>query len=268
MTGSMVKAEINPGANVYRPGYEKTAEKIADLIASAGYRPGDRLPTEQELATRLDVSRSMVREAVKMLTASGLVRTRRGSGIYVSNQARSIAVAGIDLAVPADPEHILSLFEFRGTQELQTARLAAERITLRELRALEEAVACNRQGLEEGDREQSTAGDVAFHQGIAAAAHNPFLEEAVAAAFRVQRQIMDRILNVTLAPPLTTADQHEAILDAIRLGDPEAAAAAMRAHLASAVAVYRQWVRQRLADDDPPVSEQALPLRSAEPASG
>jgi len=73
---------------VYRPQYERVAELIEGYIAEHRLQPGDRLPTEQEFGDRFGVSRTIVRDAIKMLTPLGLVRTRRGSGIFVSYAAR------------------------------------------------------------------------------------------------------------------------------------------------------------------------------------
>ena len=64
----------------YRPGYELVAEQILELIAELRLAPGDRMPTENELASRLGTSRTVVREAVSRLKSEGLVETRRGSG--------------------------------------------------------------------------------------------------------------------------------------------------------------------------------------------
>ncbi|HYS36344.1 MAG TPA: winged helix-turn-helix domain-containing protein, partial [Pseudonocardiaceae bacterium] len=70
-------------AGPYRPGYELVAEQILQLIAESNLRPGDRMPTENELAARLGTSRTIVREAVKILSAIGRVRAQKGRGLYV-----------------------------------------------------------------------------------------------------------------------------------------------------------------------------------------
>src|SRR5947209_6417913 len=120
-----------------RPGYEKAAEKIVEFITTSGLKVGDRLPTERVLSQQLGVSRTVVREAVKMLAALGIVRTHQGSGLYVKSEPHPFASAVIDVSMSVDPKDVLSLFEFRCTLEVQTARLAAERITPKELRMLQ-----------------------------------------------------------------------------------------------------------------------------------
>ena len=232
--------------SAYRPGYEMVAEKIAAFIVSSGLAPGDRLPTEQSLGEQLGVSRAMVREAIKLLTARGLVRTRRGSGIYVEGKVYPQATAAIDLSMPVDPEHILALFEFRCLQETITARLAAERITLAELRTLEEAVALNRHGADTGQWEPFIEGDIAFHQGIADATHNPFLAETVATTFRLQRWAIKLVTGDAPGSWLNSAAQHAEILSAIKAGQVQLAAQSMQTHIQSVITEYQAEVRRLL----------------------
>jgi DNA-binding FadR family transcriptional regulator len=84
-----------------------------------------------------------VREAIKYLTATGLVAARKGVGVYVAGMPRLIASPAINLSMQVDPEHIQALFDFRCMQEMLTARIATEQITLVELRELERIVATN-----------------------------------------------------------------------------------------------------------------------------
>lgn len=235
-------------AEPYRPGYEVVADKIVEFITASGLRPGERLPTEQGLGERLGASRAMVREALKLLSARGYVRTRRGSGIYVGSGVYPRATAMIDLSMPVDPEHMLALFEFRCMQEMLTARLATERITLAELRVLEEAAALNRRGAEEGQWELFIENDIAFHQGIARASHNPFLAETVATTFRLQRWAIKAETGGAPGSLLVSADQHEAILTAIKAGQVEAAAQAMQTHIQTVMTEYQCEIRRLFAE--------------------
>src|SRR6266568_1625751 len=141
-TGALVKSSAKPSQDegalsTYRPQYEIVAEKIVEFISNAGLQPGDRLPTEQKLGEQLGVSRGIVREAIKSLTATGLVAARKGVGVYVAGKPHLIAMPTLHLSMTVDPEHIQALFNFRCMQEMLTARLATERITLAELRDLE-----------------------------------------------------------------------------------------------------------------------------------
>ncbi len=231
---------------VQRPRYETTAVKIAELISEHGLKPGDRLPTERALGELLGVSRTVIREAVKMLATTGFVRARQGSGLYVAREPLPFAVATIDLSIPVDPDHIFSLFELRCTLEVQTARFAAERITPREVQVLDAAVIETRLGAETGDWDVFGKGDTAFHQGIAEATHNPLLAAAVATVHRLCSQAVALALTSAPGSPAIAAEQHAAILAAIRQGQGQAAADASELHLQTTVNSYRQEVRRRL----------------------
>ncbi len=238
--------------SISRPGYETIATKIAELISTAGLRPGDRLPTERALGEQLGVSRTVVREAVKILTASGMVRARQGSGLYVADRPRPFEIAAIDLSMPVDPEHMLGLFEFRRTLEMQTARLAAERITPRELRRLEEIVDAHRRAAEAGQDDWLSAPDVEFHNGIAAAARNPFFVSSVATVHRLQGRAIELLIATVPGSLLVAAEQHRAIFDAIHAGRPDAAATAMETHVQTVMTSYQQEMRRRMLGDAQP----------------
>jgi DNA-binding FadR family transcriptional regulator len=235
---------------VYQPGYEMIAAKIVELIKTTNLQPGDRLPTEQNLAERLNVSRTMVREAVKILTAGGYVRTRRGSGIYVNAASPPFATAAINFSVPIDPEQMRALFEFRSMQEMLTARLATERITVVELRALEKVLALNQQAAENMQWDLFIESDDAFHHGIAAASHNLFLAETIATVLRLQRWSVRIATGGAPGSLLASAEQHHTIFAAIQNGVPEATAQAMKTHIESVHQAYMQDVRRRLLAED------------------
>jgi DNA-binding FadR family transcriptional regulator len=230
----------------HRPAYETVASKITALISSTGLKPGDRLPTEHELSEQLGVSRTVVREAVKVLVAMGLVYTRRGSGLYVANKVSSLQMTVLDSLMPADPTQVISLYEFRLMLEPTAARLAAERITPHELRELREVVTLNRQSAETQQRQQFRETDAALHRVIAEATHNPFLASTIATTTRAQSWVFDIAAGRTLALLLSYAEQHATILEAIQEGEPDAAAQAMQVHLEWALSHSKQEIRRRL----------------------
>ena len=83
--GTSTENQDEARTDTYRPGYELIAEQILQLIAESRLQPGDRMPTEKELAGRLSASRTVVREAIKILSAIGRVRVQKGSGLYVAD---------------------------------------------------------------------------------------------------------------------------------------------------------------------------------------
>src|ERR1700761_3099186 len=115
-------------ADGYRPRYEVVAGQILQLIGELAMRPGDRLPTERDLAVRLGTSRTVVRDAVKILSASGRVSAQKGRGLYVAEGEAMIGAARWGgFFEPTNLDHIFMLFEFRRAQEMQASRLAARR---------------------------------------------------------------------------------------------------------------------------------------------
>ncbi len=240
-----VDAAVNrPGS--YRPGYELVAERILQLMGELGLAPGDRMPTEMDLATQLGASRTMVREAVKMLSATGLVRAQKGRGLYVADGQSMLGTGPWAGFQPTNLDHIFMLFEFRRVQETEASRLAAARASPSELRVLETAVQACRHGYISGDNAQFDEGDDAFHLGVAAASHNSFLAAAVREARMLQRQASVIGLGGLGGHADAAVDEHEAIYSAIRDGEPEAAAQATSVHLDNTLKDYRREIQRRV----------------------
>ncbi|MGW4638923.1 FadR/GntR family transcriptional regulator [Sphaerisporangium sp. NPDC004334] len=237
-----------PREGGYRPGYEVAAEQVLELIARLGLRPGDRMPTENDLAQRLGTSRTVVREAVKILSALGRVRAQKGRGLYVADDEGMLGAGRLaSLFLPTDLDHVYMLFEFRRAQEMETSRLAAHRATPAELRAIEEAAEVCRHGFETGRVDVFNEGDDAFHAAIATSSHNVFLQIAVGEARRLQAQSAIIGLRGSVGGHAAKAvEEHGAIYRAIRAGDPEAAARAAAAHIDNTLEDYRREIQQLL----------------------
>ncbi|HEY4389246.1 MAG TPA: FadR/GntR family transcriptional regulator [Ktedonobacteraceae bacterium] len=240
-----------PNTTPYQPAYEVTAVKIAELIEEKALKSGDRLPTEQQLSVLLGVSRTVIREAIKVLVAKGQVLTRKGSGMYVAHASPSIETASIHIAMLADPEHVSKLFDFRVILETNSARMAARLITHREVRALEEFVNRHTLAAEQMNLSEFHDSDVDFHTGVARATQNPFL---VSSIYEIV-QLQDRTLNIVLAGitpgSLREASlQHKTILDAIKDGNEDNAAEAMLLHMRTLIESYELEVRRRLQNTD------------------
>lgn len=248
----------SPGQAGYRPGYERLAERIVELIATDGLQPGDRLPTEQALAAQLGAGRAMVRDALKLLSATGRVRTRRGSGIFVADPARPPVPTAIDLSGHLDIEHILGLFEYRAMLEGETARLAAGRATPSELRAIQAAAAGTRIAAERDDSPNFGPADSAFHVGVATAAHNPFLVTSVETVYRLLQHAVGLSVPRGVGSLAVAAGQHAAVCAAIEDGQLGPAEVAMRQHTETSAATFRHAVRHHfvsLIGGGPPANE-------------
>lgn len=232
----------------YRPGYEVVAERILQFIAETKLRPGDRMPTEKNLAEQLGTSRTVLREALKILSAIGRVRVQKGRGLYAADDEGMVGTSRWSGSFqPTDLDHVYMLFEFRRVQETAASRLAATRATPAELRAIEAAAETCRQGHELAQVTLFNRGDDDFHLGIATASHNPFLVEAVREARRLQRQSSTIGFGGTVGGHAAEAvKEHAVIYQAIRGGDPEAAAMAAAVHLDQTLLDYRREIQRRV----------------------
>lgn len=237
----------NGTSGAYRPRYEAVAEQILRLIGDLALRPGDRMPTENQLATRLATSRTVVRDAVKILSATGQVSVQKGRGLYVADGESMLGARRWGgFFVPTNLDHIFMLFEFRRVQEAQATRLAADRASPSELREIESAVDTCRHGYTCGDESEFTEGDDAFHLGIAAASHNVFLVSAVREARALQRQASVIGLHGLGGHAAAAVEEHAAIYRAIRDGEPDAAAEAASVHLDNTLEDYRREIQRRV----------------------
>ncbi|MDW8807278.1 FCD domain-containing protein [Streptomyces scabiei] len=241
-------AKDSDGQRDYRPGYEVMAERILEFIAEERLVPGDRMPTEIDLAQRLDTSRAVVREAVKILSALGRVRAHKGRGLFVADDEGMLGTSRWGgFFRPVDLDHVLMLFEFRRVQEMSASSLAATRATPAELRAIELAMQEGRQGFLDGQVEVFNKADEDFHAAVAASSHNTFLVNAVRDARRLQRQSSAIGIHDSLGENTRAAvEEHEAIYRAIRDGLPDEAARATAAHLDRTLEDYRREIQRRV----------------------
>jgi len=235
----------------YRPGYETTAERIVGLIAERGLQPGDRLPTEQELATELGVTRGVVRDAVKILTALGRVSAHRGRGLFVGAADPLLSAPGLDSPpfVPGDPAHVEELLRFRRIQDVAAAGEAAHRATPPDLRALRDQLDRGQQALADGDQATFDDADTRFHVAVASAAQNRFLAAAVANARGLQQQVVLLGLGGGPSGDFSVAHaEHVAIYAAIAGGRPDRAERAAAAHIDNTIQGFRVAISRALAD--------------------
>jgi GntR family transcriptional repressor for pyruvate dehydrogenase complex len=225
--------------------FEQVAHRIQNMIVAEHLRPGDRLPSERDLAESLNVSRSVIREAVRVLAVRGLVEVRSGSGTYIKEPKLSDASApiGLFLKLGQSPSGIDNLCEVRCTLEVAIAGLAAERATEEDIAAMEAAI--DNMTNHAGDAEQFTFHDLSFHMALAAATQNDL--------YRVLLQpISDLLLDFRITAygydAQSTIDNgliyHRKLLSLIEERDAEGAREAMRKHLDQAESLLRAAFEQ------------------------
>lgn len=242
MSFTLPEPELDHGGFATGTLGSRVADKLLQKIRSDGLAAGTRLPSEQAMAQHFGVSRTVVREAIALLKAEGILSTRKGSGAFIC-KAGDAEGAKEDALTEQSVQSLLNLIEVRRGLESETAALAALRRTPGQLadiehalRRIEEAVASGASGVEE---------DVRFHLSIAEATGNPYWVKFV----EMFAQPMRLAVKVTRANEARRTDfssevrqEHEKIVGAIAAGDPELARRAAAEHMAHAAE------RVRLAD--------------------
>jgi GntR family transcriptional regulator, transcriptional repressor for pyruvate dehydrogenase complex len=201
------------------------------------------LPSEPELAERFGVSRIVVREAVRLLAAKGLVVVRHGSGVWVRpvEQWDSLdPVVLVHRLRAGQAEDLIDhLLEARRVVEIEVVRFAALRRTEDELGSLHDIVDTMKEAVDDDTRSML---DVQFHDGLFRAAHNPVLQNMAHAALNVLR-IARPILRLDVVRRGVSQRGHELILAAVARRDDAGARAAMLAHIEQAEADLRRSLR-------------------------
>jgi GntR family transcriptional repressor for pyruvate dehydrogenase complex len=197
------------------------------LIAAQRLAAGDRLPSERELAQRLGVSRTSVRQAMTTLRSIGLIEVRHGDGAYLIRSADEVVPPLTVAVLHAQADHLM-VWEAREAIEVHAAKLAAGRATVADLTRISEALASMQSAIESGD--DGTEADAAFHHAIVDAAHNPMLTQLYESIAEAVDRTSAASLSIPGRPP-ESLRAHRGIAEAIGDRDPERAASEMTSHL-------------------------------------
>lgn len=221
-------AETRPGQRARRQSLsEQVAESITDKLIADGLQPGDKLPTEPELTEYYDVSRSVVREAGRILTERGLVDIRPGRGMTVADFDGAAMSRQFGLVLDMQHGTFRQLMEMRLVMEVGMTEYAALRHEPEDMVAIRAALAAfgaNR------DQAATLKADISFHAAVAAASHNPFFVHLVNPVNDFLLKAYDESRGYVAAQSQTYAE-HARIADAIESRDPQRAAVAAREHL-------------------------------------
>ncbi|MCD9155075.1 FadR/GntR family transcriptional regulator [Aeromicrobium duanguangcaii] len=215
------------------PAYQQVANQLRTLILQGDLAPGDRLPNEAELSVRFGVSRSTVREALRVLASRDLVETSRGvnGGTFVAriqaSKVRDYLETSLGLMTGAHDVSAREMLEAREVLEVPAARLAAAHARDSDIEALRRSV--EREKGSTG-RERKFEEHRTFHLLVVDAARNQLLSVMNEPVFVVLRA---RFLRPDIEPEFWAKvdDDHEEILERIAAGDAAGAGTAMREHL-------------------------------------
>ncbi|AOT71255.1 FadR/GntR family transcriptional regulator [Geosporobacter ferrireducens] len=206
---------------------EKVANNIKKLIVDHELKPGDKLPNEIDLAEKLNVSRSTIREAIKILISMNILEIRRGKGTFVCEKP-GIATDPLGVTFMNKKDLLLYLFETRLIIEPEMAALAAGRASEKNIRVLEEVFLKLKMDITEG--RNHTKADITFHNIIAKSTQNPIIQRIVPI---INDSIIEGYLETKDLPESNekVLAYHEKVLDAIKNQDAEAARNYMREHI-------------------------------------
>jgi GntR family transcriptional repressor for pyruvate dehydrogenase complex len=208
---------------------DTVVDQVQRLIADGHLESGDRLPREDDLVEQFGVSRTVLREALSRLEATGLVTIQRGRGMFVADASGVASCARlIRNAMTLTGSDLAQFMEFRRIIECQAARRAAELARPDDLAELESiCLEMNREGQ---DFMESVRLDFQFHLKIVEISGNKLMQGALGV---IQEFIMTAMVKTTPNP--RDYDQsrkfHMQVIDAIRTGDPDVAEKAARAHM-------------------------------------
>ena len=234
------------------PMSEKVADALVSYILESALKPGDRLPSERELGERFNVSRTVVREAVRSVIGKGLIQSHSGARLTVSAVATKEVSDVLNLFLhsrtggdeEAGAKAMRDLHEVRSMIETQIAHLAAERATDEEIAAI---AARADDLLNATSHEMQISADENFHRMIAKATHNDFYLMLLDSLVVPLRELRNATLKLKKGRP-DAAAAHALILSKIAAHDADGARAAMKRHIEESGMAIEQIVAKQLSD--------------------
>ncbi|UJW76184.1 FadR/GntR family transcriptional regulator [Rhizobium sp. SL42] len=251
--------------------HSRTADEVVHqlelLILDGVLRDGDRLPGERDLAQSLDVSRPILREALKELEARGLLVSHHGGGTFVADIIGQVFSKPITDLISRHARATRDYLEYRRELEGLTAELAAKRATEADKALLSRIIDDMRRAHAIGQPEGELAADVEFHNAIGEAAHNVILLHTMRACYRLLSEgiFFNRQAVFSLANAREQLlEQHIAIHDAILAGDAVMAKKAAQAHIDFVMQAAAETARS---DEWSRVSRLRMIRREGQPTS-
>ena len=248
-----------PGGHT-RGGSEQVVAYVRGLIESGALHSGDRLPTERELAARLGVSRPTVRAGLRALATPGVVRSRRGSGTFITDGPPALGGEPLSFLAALHGFTREEMYEVRRILEVGAAGLAAERATCDQVNTLAESVAGMFASFD--DPHAFFSHDIRFHRTVGLASGNRImasLAEMISGLYHEYRR--DSAASASEQEMQGAADAHRRIYEAIRARDPQLARNATSEHLLTAQAFHAARTQAAGEPPEPDASPVAAILK-------
>lgn len=218
---------------------DKVTDAILETIASNKLKPGDSLPTERELGEQFGVSRTVIREAIRALSAKGMLEVKGGSGVRIVAVNEETVRESMRHFVQGSEMDYGKVDEVRRVLEVAAAGLAAERATPEDIARINETIEQMDNSCE--DIESTVQFDIAFHRALATSTHNELFLVLHDSMGEMLLEVRRRNLSRGAGRRRLVVEMHRRIRDAVERHDPEAAKQAMIDHLGE---VQASWDRQ------------------------
>ncbi len=214
---------------------DEVVQQIELLILEGVLSTGDRLPAERELARQFEVSRPILRDALKLLEARGLLVTRHGGGTHVADVIGQVFSKPVVELISSHRKAAADYLEYRREIEGVAAEYAARRATADDIALLDAIIARMDEAHRSGDFVDEAEVDVEFHHAVGECAHNIILLHTLRSCYRLlSEDVFQNRLTVFALPGAreNLLAQHRAIRDAIKAGDAAGARQAAMDHIA------------------------------------
>lgn len=206
-------------------------EEIRKMIASGQLKDGQKLPNQNELASALGVSRTSLREALNVLTLTGLLEQKPGVGTVIKSKNASLLADHISFPLISDERATIELIEARGVIEVGAAKLAALNATEENIKDMKKIVKSMEVNIKTKKMDEYIADDVAFHYLIAKSSQNRFILHLYATIRGAMEQYMNEAFKVLPWMLERSFDYHQKICDAIEKRDMALAENIMNEHI-------------------------------------
>jgi GntR family transcriptional repressor for pyruvate dehydrogenase complex len=253
---------------------DEAVRQIELLLLDGVLSSGDRLPSERELAEKLDISRPVLREALKELENRQLIVSRHGGGTYVAELIGQVFSKPVAELVSRHERATRDYLEYRRELEGHAAELAARRATAADHERLDTIIARMRTAHADEDFGLELDSDVELHNAIGEAAHNIILMHTLRACYKLLSEGIFHHRRVIFELPgarTKLLEQHEAIVTAIVSGDGPAARAAAEHHIdyvAEAAAEARLMQERQQVANLRKIQRETMSQRGAAPENG
>jgi GntR family transcriptional repressor for pyruvate dehydrogenase complex len=217
---------------------ERTLQQLIGWLKKGTFKPGSKLPSQNELVQQLGISRTGVREALQVMAALNLIEIRPGLGCFVKKVATEYIINADVLAILLEKEAILEVIEARKIIEASTAALAAERASEQDFWLMEDKLNRIEKAIERGESVAGIAPE--FHIAVARATHNPVLAKLVVSFNGLMAkagELVEATVEDDAAFKQHELTSHRELYEVIRKGDPAKATQAMIEHIEASQAL-------------------------------